>query len=85
MRTTVDIEQDLLTLLRDEAHRQGVPFKELLNRLLRRGLETPAPDLPPYQCPEFAMGEPLRPLSKALALADSLDDEERSRKMSLRR
>ena len=85
MRTTVDIEKDLLALLRDEAHRRGVPFKELLNLLLRRGLETPAPDLPRYRCPGFAMGAPLRPLDKALALADSLEEEERSRKLALRR
>ncbi len=85
MRTTVDIDQDVLTLLRDQAHRQGIPFKNLLNRLLRRGLDTPAPDLPPYRCPEFAMGAPLRPLDKALAVADALEEEERSRKLSLRR
>jgi hypothetical protein len=85
MRTTVDIEKDLLALLRDEAHRRGIPFKGLLNLLLRRGLEAPAPRLPLYRCPGFSMGAPLRPLDKALALADALEEEERSRKLNLRR
>ena len=85
MRTTVDIEEDLLTQLRNEAHRQGVPFKELLNRLLRRGLVTRAPAVPPYRAPKFNLGAPLRPLDKALAVADALDEEERSRKLTLRR
>jgi hypothetical protein len=85
MRTTVDLDGDLLDRLREEAHRQGVTFKKLLNRVLRRGLEGPAPELPPYRCPGFSMGAPLRPLDKALAVADALEAEERSRKLNLRR
>ena len=84
MRTTVDIDQDLLTQLRSEAHRQGVPFKVLLNRLLRRGIETPTPAVPPYRAPEFSMGAPLRPLDKALSVADALEEEERAAKLALR-
>lgn len=86
MRTTVDIDAHLLKRLRDAAHRQGVSFKELLHRVLRRGLhERPATEHTPYQCPSFAMGPPLRPLDKALALADSLEDEEVARELAQRK
>jgi PAS domain S-box-containing protein len=43
MRTTVDIERNLLKSLREEANRQGIPRKKLLDRLLRRALEAPPP------------------------------------------
>lgn len=86
MRTTVDIAPDLLKRLRAEAHQRGVPLKELLNRVLRRGLEErPSARARPYRGPTFAMGAPLRPLDKALALADSLEEEEIARKLALRK
>lgn len=86
MRTTVNIDSHLLKRLRAEAHRQGVSLKEFLNRVLQRGLEErPAGAATPYRCPTFAMGAPLRPLDKALALADSLEDDEIGREMTLRK
>lgn len=85
MRTTVDLDHHLLKRLRAEAHRRGIPFKALLNRVLRRGLEeTPPARTKPVRAPTFAMGTPLRALDKALALADTLEDEERARKLTLR-
>ena len=85
MRTTVDIDASLLKRLRDEAHTRGIAFKELLNGVLRRGLETPPSSAPPYVCPTFAMGPPREPLDKALGLANSLEDEEIARKLALRK
>lgn len=85
MRTTVDIDDDLLQRLRDEAHRTRVPFKALLNQVLRRGIETPARRKAPCRTPTFDMGEPARPIEKALALADALEEEEIARKLSLRK
>lgn len=86
MRTTVHIENYLLKRLRAEAHRRGVSFKEFLNRVLHRGLqERPAKGATPYRCPTFALGTPLRPLDKALALADALEDEEVARELTLRK
>jgi hypothetical protein len=86
MRTTVDLDRHLLKRLRAEAHRRGVSFKEMLHRAVRRGLEeVPDTDAPPYRCPTFAMGAPLRPLEKALALADALQDEETARDLGLRK
>ena len=86
MRTTVNVDNHLLKRLRAEAHRQGVSFKEFLDRVLHRGLEERAASRrTPYVCPTFAMGAPLRQLDKALALADSLEDEEIARELTLRK
>ncbi len=86
MRTTVDIDAHLLKRLRVEARRRGVPFKEYLNGVLHRALherrEAPAES---YRCPAFGMGAPLRPLDKALSLADALDDEDVVRDLALRK
>lgn len=84
MRTTVDIDPKILDRLRDEAHAQGISFKAMLNRTLRQGLDRPSGDREPYVCPTFDMGSPLRPLDKALALADALDEEEVARRLGQR-
>jgi len=76
MRTTVDIDPHLLQRLRDRAHREGVTFHALLNRILARGLSTPDPDPRPYECPVHPLGAPRTPLNRALAVADLLHDEE---------
>lgn len=78
MRTTIDIERDLLIKLRREAERQGVPLKHLLNATLRRGLEEAAPRRrrTRYRCPTFSLGLPRVALDKALALAAELEDQE---------
>ena len=86
MRTTVDIEPGLLKRLRAESHRHGVSFKELLNRVLHRGLEAGSrAGAVPYRCPTFAMGAPTRSLDKALAVADALEDAEIARELGLRK
>lgn len=84
MRTTVDIDPYLLQRLRDAAHEQGLPLKAMLNQALRRGLDPSRPEAAPYVCPTFSMGRPLRPLDKALALADALEDEEVTRRLAHR-
>jgi hypothetical protein len=88
MRTTVDLDPHLLKRLRAEAHRRGVPFKEMLTAALRRGLEEgPTATAAPYRCPTFAMGRPASTLNldKALAIAGALEDEEIARKLALRK
>ena len=88
MRTTVDIELQLLRRLRIEARRRGVSFKDLLHGLLRRGLEERAASGGPrYRCPTYAMGPAARArdLDKALSLAATLEDEEVARELTLRR
>ena len=85
MRTTVDIDQNLLERLREEAHAEGIPFRAILNRTIRRGLVAPSAEVTAYVCPAFSMGPPQRELDKALALADALEGEEVARKLSERR
>lgn len=84
MRTTVDIDQNLLQRLRDRAHQSGRSFREELNQAIHRGLtpESSAP-APRYQTPTFDLG-PARAgldLDKALALSATLDDEEIRRRL----
>ena len=38
MRTTLTLEDDLASLLKDRAHELGISFKEMVNRALRSGL-----------------------------------------------
>jgi hypothetical protein len=88
MRTTVDLDPHLLKRLRAEAHRRGIPFKELLTTILQRGLEDrPAGSRARYRCPTYAMGEPLASLNldKALNIAAALEDQEIVRKLRLRK
>jgi hypothetical protein len=87
MRTTVDIEPLLLKRLRAEAQRRGVPFKELLQGILRRGLEDRPAAAARYRARTFQMGMPDRPvrLDKALALAAALEDDEVVRELAMRK
>jgi hypothetical protein len=88
MRTTIDLDTHLLKRLRAEARRRGVPFKELLAGVLRRGLDEPPPARRArYRCPTYAMGAPARPLdlAKALAIAAGLEDDETARELTLRK
>ncbi len=79
MRTTIDIDADLLMRLRAEAYRRGVPFKEVLSGAIRRGLETrPPAKRAAYKSSTFSMGapSPRYDFDKALSLAADLEDVE---------
>lgn len=41
MRTPLTIDDDLMALLQDEAHRRRVPFRDVVNDTLRRALTEP--------------------------------------------
>ena len=74
MRTTITIDGDLYTLLKDAAHRSGRSFTQVLNDALRAGLMGAAGQAPPYKQRVFSLGLPKVDLSKAGALAADLDD-----------
>jgi hypothetical protein len=76
MRTTVTLDPDVDTLLRKEARRSGVPFKQVLNNAVRAGLRSLKQRNEGFSPLVFDMGEPRVDLVKAAALADSLEDEE---------
>jgi hypothetical protein len=88
MRTTLTLDDDLVKALREKAHRTGAPFKEVVNRAIRAGLEQV--DKPrqtkPYKCRSYSLGyPPLADLDRALNLADRLESEEIARKLALRK
>lgn len=89
MRTTLTIDDDLMRQLKEIAHRQGLPLKQVVNRALRFSLEHFENQRPrqPYRCPTFSMGSPAAhlDLDKALAIAAVLEDEEVARKLELRK
>ena len=88
MRSTVRIDDDLMTRLRERAREEGVSLTRMLNRTLRAGLRSPARAAarrPPFRQTAFRMGEPRVGLDKALALAATLEDEEIARKLSMRK
>jgi hypothetical protein len=79
MRTTVTLDSDVKTLLTDFAYRSGKSFKAALNDAVRAGLAKPkvaAVRRKPPEFPTYDMGEPLVDLTKALALAAELEDQE---------
>ena len=41
MRTTLTLDDDVAAKLREETRRTGKSFKETVNRVLRKGLNTP--------------------------------------------
>lgn len=78
MRTTVTLDPDVQNLLKDAAHRSGKPFKVTLNDAIRAGLKPQrATRAAAPAWPVFDMGRPLVDLTKAMALADELDDQSR--------
>ena len=51
MRTTLTLDDDVAVKLRAETQRSGEPFKQVVNRILRLGLNTQAPvkAFPPFK------------------------------------
>lgn len=84
MRTTITLDPDVADRLRMLARERGLPFKQVVNAVLRRGLD----DGPraPFRIEARALG--LRPgvdLVQALELAARLEDEETLRKLERRK
>lgn len=66
MRTTLTIDDDVALLLREEAARQGLPFKQVSNRTLRLGLRAGT-------CP--AGRQPYRTRARLLGLRPGIDPD----------
>ena len=84
MRTTLTLDPDVADRLRALARERRLPFKQVVNAVLRRGLgEGPGE---PFRIEARALG--LRPgidLDQALELAARLEDDETLRKLELRK
>ena len=84
MRTTLTLDDRLFKELKTLAVETNAPFKEVVNRALRAGVDSlrGRPRSKPYRVKPYRMGPPLPGvnLDKALALAATLEDEEIIRK-----
>jgi hypothetical protein len=86
MRTTVTLDPDVEALIRSAMKERGVSFKEALNSAIRAGAARNRPGKRPFVQKTFALGaEQNFRWDKALAAADALEDEELTRKLSLRK
>jgi hypothetical protein len=87
MRTTIRIDDELLSQLKEEARKQNLSLTRVLDRTLRAGLHaarSPRRSRRHYRERTYSMGVPTVALDKALALAAALEDREIIRKMTLR-
>jgi hypothetical protein len=86
MRTTLTLEPDVESLIRETIYKTGKTFKQAVNDALRVGLgsKTKAVKTERFVFPTYDMGVPLVDLTKALSLAYELDDQETIRKMQER-
>lgn len=88
MKTTLTLEDDLVATLREAARRRGEPLKAVANEALRAGLKAlvPASSVKkPYRLEPAHLGNvsPGIDLTKALQLADALEDEGFIKKLEL--
>ncbi len=85
MRTTVDINPDLLERVRKLADEEGVSFKEALSRVITRGLAAPArAPVPRLDLPTFSVGfAQYFDVDKVGKLISQLEDERILRSMGL--
>ena len=82
------IDDIILRELKEEAHRSGKPFKTVVNDTLREGLKLKKDPISsrPYKSKSFSMGLPLRiNLDKSLEIANSMENEEIARKLSIKK
>jgi hypothetical protein len=86
MRTTITLEPDVQALIRAVMKERGISFKEALNSAVRAGLTHAKEKRPPFAQRTFSLGaEEAFRWDKALATAAAIEDEELSRKLTLRK
>ena len=85
MRSTYDLDADLIKQVRDRAHKQRRSSKAVLNEVVRAGLgKTATPRRKKITLPTYKMGARTDlNFIKANVLAAELEDEEIMRKMEL--
>jgi|HubBroStandDraft_6_1064221.scaffolds.fasta_scaffold1055908_1 hypothetical protein len=85
MRTTVTLDPDVERLIKNAMRERSISFKEALNQAAREGLRNKEQKRPrKFVQKTFPMGaEQLFRWDKALSVADALEDDELSRKLSM--
>lgn len=86
MRSTVRIDDDLMTELKERARRENLSLTQMLNRTLRAGLRPPRGRVKGrFKQRTFSMGAPRFDVNKALAYAAELEIEEIAGKLAMRK
>ena len=87
MRTTLTVDDDIIKKLKDEAHRTGVPLKQVVNTALEIGLRNlHKKQRRKFKLKTYSMGSPLvADLDKALQIASKIEDDEIIRKLEIRK
>lgn len=73
MRTTLTLDDDVAALIERERRRTGESFREVTNRLLRRGLQRPATEAAGIDLPRLP-GQPRMDITDTSAVLAELDD-----------
>lgn len=82
MRTTLTLDDDLVSALKRRAYEREIPFKQAVNDAIRVGLAEGGATSGPYRMKPRNLG--VRPgvdLTRAVALAAELEDAEVLRKL----
>ena len=86
MRTTVTLEPDVQALIRTAMKQRGISFKEALNSAIRAGLTQGTTERCKFVQKSYSLGaEQNFRWDKALESAAAIEDEELTRKLSLRK
>ena len=88
MRTTLRIDDDLMSDLKRTAEREKTSLSQCVNSVIRQGLQASRHrqrNKRRYRQKTYDMGAPLVDITKALALAAELEDQEIIRGMAVRR
>jgi hypothetical protein len=88
MRTTINVDDELLETLKDRAREENLSLTQVFNRAIRAGMEMLhwAPARRSHHREQvFSMGQPRVDLDQALALAAAIGDEETVGRLRLRK
>lgn len=87
MQTTLHIDEDLLRELVARANETGASLPQVVNEVLRRGLQVETADVPTggqsYKQKTHPLGPANFNVDKALAFSSDIEDEEALRKLRL--
>ena len=77
MRTTITLEVDVAARLLEFSHRTGKTFEQAVNDAVRQGLASPAvARAEPFVQSTYSLGRIRVDLTKAIALAADIEDQE---------
>ena len=86
MRTTCDIQDSILNRIQALASENGCSMKEMINRVLRAGLERPLNQPSgPWECPTADLGEAGFDYTRAWEIIDAMEADAVTEKLRLRK